>query len=159
MISSSSGGLAAIVADRFITGELSLGTVTNGLLAGAVAVCAGADVYEPWACLFVGGVGGLACMAWFYVLPMLRIDDAVSVSGQRRERGGGKPPLAAGCGYPWARLLCLTLPVCCGRRLLSMLGRGCGVSLRAPSSARRRASSMSTPRRPSGSWAGRCWAR
>ena len=35
----------------------------NGALAGMVALCAGCNLYEPWASLIVGGIAGVACIA------------------------------------------------------------------------------------------------
>ena len=35
----------------------------NGALAGMVALCAGCNLYEPWASLIVGGFAGVACIA------------------------------------------------------------------------------------------------
>ena len=35
----------------------------NGALAGMVALCAGCNLYEPWASLIVGAFAGVACIA------------------------------------------------------------------------------------------------
>lgn len=40
-----------------------------------VAVCAGADSYEPWAALVVGLLGGIIFMASNYMMEKLKIDD------------------------------------------------------------------------------------
>jgi Amt family ammonium transporter len=80
ILSAASSGLVMAVLDNYITHELNIGTLINGLLAGGVAVCAGANVYEPWASLLVGGIGGLVCLLWTYILPRFRIDDSVNVS-------------------------------------------------------------------------------
>ena len=35
----------------------------NGSLAGMVSLCAGCNLYEPWASLIVGAFAGVACIA------------------------------------------------------------------------------------------------
>ena len=60
----------------------------NGSLAGMVALCAGCNVYEPWAALIVGALGGLGFQLIHSVMLSLQLDDpldAVAVHG-----GGGK---------------------------------------------------------------------
>ena len=44
----------------------------NGALAGMVALCAGCNLYEPWAALVVGAGGGLGFMAIHHLMLALR---------------------------------------------------------------------------------------
>ena len=64
------------------------------LLAGMVSLCAGCDLYEPWAALLVGSWGGLAFLSLHHLmLSRLQLDDpldAVAVHG-----GGGLVGLLA----------------------------------------------------------------
>merc|ERR1712146_230215 len=80
IVAASAGGLSATAADFVAHGEMSLLMATNGMLAGCVAICAGADVVMPWASLLIGGIAGVVCLAWCYILPKLGIDDAVSAA-------------------------------------------------------------------------------
>ena len=44
----------------------------NGSLAGMVALCAGCNLYEPWAALVVGAGGGLGFIAIHHLMLALR---------------------------------------------------------------------------------------
>ena len=59
----------------------------NGSLAGMVSMCAGCNLYEPWAAIIVGALGGALHLAIHHIMLKLRLDDpldAVAVHG-----GGG----------------------------------------------------------------------
>ena len=61
-----------------------------------VSLCAGCNLYEPWAALIVGGIGGVAFMCVHFGMLKLRLDDpldAVAVHG-----GGGIVGILA---VPW----------------------------------------------------------
>ena len=63
------------------------------VLAGMVSLCAGCDLYEPWAALIVGCWGGLAFIGLHHLMVWLHLDDpldAVAVHG-----GGGLVGLLA----------------------------------------------------------------
>jgi len=75
------GGIFASLFD-FLGGDgWPLPVMVNGQLAGAVAVCAGANVFKPWAALLVGIVAGATMVAWSRLLVRWRIDDAVDAVG------------------------------------------------------------------------------
>ncbi|EDQ91859.1 uncharacterized protein MONBRDRAFT_14204 [Monosiga brevicollis MX1] len=78
IVAASAGGLMGTFIDYIAHGEMSLLQATNGMLAGSVAICASAHVVLPWAALLIGGIAGIVCLGWSYVLPKLGIDDAVS---------------------------------------------------------------------------------
>jgi Amt family ammonium transporter len=52
-------------------------TTLNGVIAGLVAVSAGVSVYEPWAAVVVGGLGGLHAFLGPRLLAYFNIDDPV----------------------------------------------------------------------------------
>ena len=63
---------------------------------GMVSLCAGCNVYEPWAALIVGTFGGLGFMVVHFAMLRLKLDDpldAVAVHG-----GGGLVGILA---VPW----------------------------------------------------------
>ena len=67
--------------------------MTMILMVGMVSLCAGCDLYEPWAALVVGVWGGLAFLSLHHLLLELHLDDpldAVAVHG-----GGGLVGLLA----------------------------------------------------------------
>eukprot|EP00730_Choanoeca_flexa_P016939 TRINITY_DN8093_c0_g1_i1.p1 TRINITY_DN8093_c0_g1~~TRINITY_DN8093_c0_g1_i1.p1 ORF type:complete len:536 (+),score=50.42 TRINITY_DN8093_c0_g1_i1:126-1610(+) len=73
----SGGGLTAMILEKFLNGELSLMITINGMLAGAVAVCASANNIEPWASYLVGIIGGFVFLVWSKVLPSFGVDDSI----------------------------------------------------------------------------------
>jgi len=89
-MSGSAGGLTVFFL-RFIAAKAKkqeqvydLCGACNGILAGLVAICAGASVFEPGMALLVGIFGGLFYEAGHYLLLMLKVDDpldAFSVHG------------------------------------------------------------------------------
>lgn len=78
-----SGCLASLVASTFLeernTGEAKYDVVhaLNGVLAGLVSITGGAALFQPWAAVVVGSVGGLLYLTACNALEKLRIDDAV----------------------------------------------------------------------------------
>jgi Amt family ammonium transporter len=89
-MSGSAGGLT-VFALRFLAAKVKkqeqiydLCGACNGILAGLVAICAGASSFEPGMALLVGIFGGLAYEAGHYLLLMVKVDDpldAFSVHG------------------------------------------------------------------------------
>ena len=71
-------GYSAMLA-RSQTGEVSydLTDVLNGCLAGLVSITAGCGMFEPWAAVLVGSIGGIVYLYSGSLLLKLRIDDAV----------------------------------------------------------------------------------
>jgi Amt family ammonium transporter len=76
-MSAAGGGFASMLVNKYVDGHFQLLYTCNGMLAGMVAVCAGANVYAPWAALVVGIVGGAAYFGWSTMLKRLNIDDAI----------------------------------------------------------------------------------
>lgn len=71
------GGFASMLFNKYIDGHFQLLFTCNGMLAGMVAICAGANVYAPWAALLVGIVGGVSYYGWSMMLKKLNVDDAI----------------------------------------------------------------------------------
>eukprot|EP00592_Proboscia_alata_P018946 CAMPEP_0194402104 /NCGR_PEP_ID=MMETSP0176-20130528/757_1 /TAXON_ID=216777 /ORGANISM="Proboscia alata, Strain PI-D3" /LENGTH=523 /DNA_ID=CAMNT_0039199209 /DNA_START=102 /DNA_END=1673 /DNA_ORIENTATION=- len=78
-----SGCLASLTTSTILeerrTGEAKYDVVSalNGVLAGLVSVTGGAALFEPWAAVLVGSIGGLTYLAACHCLEKLRLDDAV----------------------------------------------------------------------------------
>ncbi len=71
------GGLTCMLFGWAFQGVSGTGSIMNGVLAGLVAITAGADVVTPTAAVLIGGAGGLAYLAADAVLLKLKLDDAV----------------------------------------------------------------------------------
>lgn len=79
MMGGATGGLSALLLSNRRTGKADAGTTLNGVLAGLVAVTAGADVLTVWSALLVGAAAGLVLPgAVQFVERVLRVDDAAS---------------------------------------------------------------------------------
>ena len=51
-----------------------------------VAICAGCNVFYPWAAAVVGLIAGLNYMLWSYIMIKCRIDDPLdAVAGERHD--------------------------------------------------------------------------
>lgn len=78
MMGGATGGLSALLLSNRRTGKADAGTTLNGVLAGLVAVTAGADVLTVWSALLVGAAAGLVLPgAVQFVERVLRVDDPV----------------------------------------------------------------------------------
>jgi Amt family ammonium transporter len=75
ILAASGGGLMAVIVSYVTQRRLSLLALNNGVIAGMVSVCAGANTFQPWAALVVGLVAGLVYTAWSRLLIRFRIDD------------------------------------------------------------------------------------
>ena len=88
ILAAATGGMTVLFFNKFALHQpWSFLMTLNGALAGMVALCAGCNLFEPWAALIVGGLGGLGFMAIHFSMLKLRLDDpldAVAVHG-----GGG----------------------------------------------------------------------
>lgn len=71
------GGCAAQGLGRMLDGFVSVNALLNGVLGGLVAVTAGCHLFEPWAAVVIGAIGGVAVIGGYSLLDRLRIDDAV----------------------------------------------------------------------------------
>jgi len=80
-----SGGLTVLFYYRFVLKyPWSFLMTLNGALAGMVSLCAGCNVYEPWAALIVGSGAGFCFMGVHYAMLHYQLDDpldAVAVHG------------------------------------------------------------------------------
>jgi len=97
ILGGSTGGLAVLFINKFLFKQpWSFLLCLNGALTGMVSLCAGCNVYEPWAALVVGTFGGLGFIVVHFAMLRLRLDDpldAVAVHG-----GGGLVGILA---VPW----------------------------------------------------------
>ena len=97
ILGASTGGLAVLFINKFMFKKpWSFLQTLNGALTGMVALCAGCNVYEPWAALIVGALGGVAFIIINKAMLRCRLDDpldAVAVHG-----GGGVVGLLS---VPW----------------------------------------------------------
>jgi Amt family ammonium transporter len=76
-LAASGGFLAALVHNRFRVGGLDLSMALNGVLAGLVAITAGADVIGPMEATLVGMIGGVLVVEGVLLLDRFQIDDPV----------------------------------------------------------------------------------
>lgn len=71
------GGLICLLVGWALQGVSGAAHIMNGILAGLVAVTAGADVVTPAASVLIGGAGGIVYMLADRLLLKLKLDDAV----------------------------------------------------------------------------------
>ncbi|MGB0679050.1 MAG: ammonium transporter [Polyangiales bacterium] len=76
-LSGAAGFLAALIHNRYRTGGLDLSMALNGVLAGLVAITAGADVMAPVEAVVVGALAGLLVVEGVLALDRWHIDDPV----------------------------------------------------------------------------------
>jgi len=97
VLGGSTGGLTTLFTNKYLLKQpWSFLLTLNGALTGMVAMCGGCNVYEPWAALVVGALGGVGFIVLHYGMLLLQLDDpldAVAVHG-----GGGIVGLLA---VPW----------------------------------------------------------
>ncbi|EDQ87300.1 uncharacterized protein MONBRDRAFT_27353 [Monosiga brevicollis MX1] len=77
IMAAAGGGLITGLVGKFRTGHISLSITANGIIAGMVAICAGAGSVMPWAALIIGVVAGFVYLAWSVALVRFGIDDAL----------------------------------------------------------------------------------
>eukprot|EP00045_Choanoeca_perplexa_P010253 m.103125 g.103125 ORF g.103125 m.103125 type:complete len:639 (+) comp15212_c0_seq1:150-2066(+) len=77
VLAAAAGALSALATHYFRHGYFSLLRLTNGLLAGCVAICASAGYVQPWAALIIGAVAGLVYYFATKLIARLKIDDAL----------------------------------------------------------------------------------
>jgi len=79
------GGLTVLFFNRFVLQQpWSFLMTLNGALAGMVSMCAGCNVYEPWAAIIVGVGAGFAFIGVHFAMLKFQLDDpldAVAVHG------------------------------------------------------------------------------
>jgi ammonium transporter, Amt family len=71
------GGLFGVITGSIMFKRLDLGMALNGILAGLVAITAGADIITPVSSLIIGSVAGVLVVFAAVGLDMLKIDDCV----------------------------------------------------------------------------------
>merc|ERR1719228_1548683 len=85
ILGASTGGITVLFVNKFVFKQpWSFLMCLNGALTGMVAMCAGCNLYEPWAVLIVGTGGGLAFLCGHHLMLRGRLDDpldAVAVHG------------------------------------------------------------------------------
>lgn len=85
ILGASTGGITVLFINKLLFRQpWSFLMTLNGALAGMVSLCAGCNLYEPWAALLVGSWGGLGFLAVHHVMLRLQLDDpldAVAVHG------------------------------------------------------------------------------
>ena len=85
ILGASTGGISVLFINKFLFSQpWSFLMTLNGGLAGMVALCAGCNLYEPWAALIVGALGGLGFISIHHLMLALKLDDpldAVAVHG------------------------------------------------------------------------------
>ena len=87
ILGAATGGMTVLFVNKFALQQpWSFLMTLNGALAGMVALCAGCNLYEPWAALIVGGIGGLGFMIIHFGMLRLRLDDPLDAVGVH---GGG----------------------------------------------------------------------
>lgn len=71
------GGLTCLLVGWAFQGVSGAASIMNGILAGLVAITAGADVVTPAASVLIGGAGGLTYLLADKLLLKFKLDDAV----------------------------------------------------------------------------------
>jgi Amt family ammonium transporter len=75
------GGMVTMFWGYLATKTWNIEWVINGLLAGMVATCSGANAIEPWAAIIVGVLGAIACQLQVLLFEhVLFIDDPLNAS-------------------------------------------------------------------------------
>jgi len=75
------GGMTTMIWGYLVTKTWNLEWVINGLLAGMVATCSGANALEPWAGIIVGVLGAVGCQLQVLLFEhILFIDDPLNAS-------------------------------------------------------------------------------
>lgn len=80
ILSPSAAGLLTFVTRKHITGEnkdiiMDFQALTNGILAGLVAITAGCASMQPWAAVLTGCIGSLTYSTACLIMNKLKIDD------------------------------------------------------------------------------------
>src|SRR6202034_2115505 len=94
-LASSAGVIGALLYMWNVYGKPDPSLLCNGMIAGLVAISAGAAFVEPWAAFLIGAIGGVAAVAGVLYFEKRGLDDpvgAISVHGI----GGAWGMLAAG---------------------------------------------------------------
>ena len=80
VLGGASGGLTVLFSIKFLFGKKWSYLMTlNGALTGMVSMCAGCNVFQPWAALIVGALGGAAFIAVHELMLKLRLLVVLSI--------------------------------------------------------------------------------
>lgn len=95
VLAGSTGGLTVLIVNKFLINRpyWSFLLCLNGTLSGMVSLCAGCHLYEPWAALVVGVLGGLGFLAVHFLMLAARVDDPLDAVAVHA--GGGLVGLLA----------------------------------------------------------------
>ena len=72
-----SGGIVGLFVSKAVSGKYSLIRSINCSIAGMVSLCAGCNVFPPWASAIVAAIGALAYQLLSGLMVAVRIDDPV----------------------------------------------------------------------------------
>lgn len=80
LIGIAAGGVTTLILSKVLDGIYELSALCNGMLSGAVAMCSGCSVLEPWAALLTGLGAGFVYRYSSKLLLKLQIDDPVDAA-------------------------------------------------------------------------------
>lgn len=80
MVAGAAGGITAAISINIIDRTIDFSMVLNGILAGLVAITAGADVMSIYDALVVGGIAGILVVISSLFIERIGIDDPVGAS-------------------------------------------------------------------------------
>jgi len=85
IISPSAAGIFTFLTKKHITGQgkemrMDFPALTNGILAGLVAITAGCDCVQPWAAFVIGILGSLTYSLACKAMNALKIDDPLDAT-------------------------------------------------------------------------------
>lgn len=77
VLSSAAGGLVAMILQYILKkgNQWSLLIAINGILGGAVAICAGCNSVEPWAAFVIGSIAGCVYWGGSWLMERFHVDD------------------------------------------------------------------------------------
>ncbi|NUQ82559.1 MAG: ammonium transporter [Bacteroidetes bacterium] len=76
-IAAAAGGFAAMIVSWFMFKKPDLSMTLNGILAGLVAITAGADKMLPMSSILIGAIGGVLAVYAVIIFDKLKLDDPV----------------------------------------------------------------------------------
>eukprot|EP00042_Codosiga_hollandica_P039050 m.324739 g.324739 ORF g.324739 m.324739 type:complete len:730 (+) comp55542_c0_seq4:295-2484(+) len=85
VLAGAGGALSAMLVDKIVVyyrepqsqSGWNLVRMLNGMLAGMVSICAGADSVSPWSSLTIGAIGGVSYLSMVYFCLKVELDDPV----------------------------------------------------------------------------------
>jgi len=107
ILGGATGGMSVLFINYKINGKWSYLQTLNGALAGMVSMCAGCNVYEPWAALLIGLMAGPVFFGTHNLMLKMRLDDPLDAVAVHM--GGGTlgvialPFFSQGTGIFWSQ--------------------------------------------------------